>query len=101
MRMVVGPYSVKVEMVGEIFFDDRPVQRTYRPYVETRGLCKEVFDLRSVLADDADVISPRLVVALIFRIRGAEPAKRVCGKENAFGGIVTHHNLGPMYHGCG
>ena len=71
--------------------------------VQRSGLFQQSLHLRAVLAHDVQVVAAGLagpVGLLVELCHRAEAAKAVGGEEDFFGGLIAHHDLGPVDHRC-
>ena len=104
---VARPEQVLLEEIAEVAAPDETVQRADIGDVELCGLLQHRLHLRAVLAHDVGVVAAGLVdavgeeVDLIVEepaVEGAEAAEGVRGEEDFVGGVVGHHDLGPVHH---
>ena len=79
------------------------MERTYRLDVESGGLLEERLRLRTILADDADVVTTGFAVPAfrVFDVVRAELAETVGGEKNLIRGIIGYHHFRPMHHRSG
>ena len=71
--------------------------------VQRSGLFQQSLHLRAVLAHDVQVVAAGLagpVGLLVELCHRAEAAKAVGREEDFFGGLIAHHDLGPVDHRC-
>ena len=77
------------------------MQRADRRDVERRGFFQHTLHLRTVFADDTDIVTSGLVCPGLVRAGRAEFAEAVGGEEYLVGGVIGHNDLGPVHHGGG
>ena len=79
----------------EVFGKNFAVQGADFFDIQARRFFKYVLNLNAVFADDSDIISPRLVRPRRFRVKIAEFAERVRGKENFLLRTISEHDFPP------
>ena len=98
---VAGPQIVVVQVFAEVAGEDRAVQRADGGDVQRSGLFQQGLHLRAVLAHDVQVVAAGLagpVGLLVELCHSAEAAEAVGGEEDLLGGLIAHHDLGPVDH---
>ena len=97
---VAGPCVIQSDVVLQILFQHRSVQRADLVNLQGGSLLQDRLHLSAVLADDAEIVTPRFAgPVVIFRVQGAELAETVSGEQDLVRGVVGHHNLRPVDHG--
>ena len=100
--LVAGPQIVVVQVLAKVAGEDGAVERADGLDVQRSGLFQQSLHLRAVLAHDVQVVAAGLagpVGLLVELCHRAEAAKAVGGEEDFFGGLIAHHDLGPVDHG--
>ena len=82
----------------QILSQHRTVQRADNLNIQRCCHLEQSLHLRTVLADDADVIAACLTVPIFLYIQCAKLAEAVCREQNLIGSIICDHNFRPMYH---
>ncbi len=98
---IAAPNVVKSDVIGQIFRQNRTVERTNRCHIERSHLFQEILHLHAILAANVEIVTPRLARPLFVVRQHAKFAKRIGRKEQFFALFVRHYHLGPMHHGSG
>ena len=96
---VTRPGLIKVQVVTEIFLENRTVQRADRLNVKVCRFLKNCLYLCAVFADDPEIVSPRFACPVLLNVQSAELSETVRGEQNLIPGIIGHEDLWPVYHG--
>ena len=99
--LIAGPQIVVVQVLAKVAGEDGAVERADGLDVQRSGLFQQSLHLRAVLAHDVQVVAAGLagpVGLLVELCHRAEAAKAVGGEEDFFGGLIAHHDLGPVDH---
>ena len=101
LHPVAGPDVIQVQVVSQIFRQHRSVEGADDLNIQSRRLLEQSLHLRAVLAHDADIVPPGLVVPGLVRVQRAELAEAVGGEQHLVRAVIGHNDLRPMHHGCG
>ncbi len=82
----------------KIFFQNGSVQRADSADVVSGKFIQDRLDLHTVLSDNAEIISSRFVVPVVFHVQSAEFSKSVGGEKYFGEPVVGKHYFGPMHH---
>ena len=101
LGLVGGPGIVEVQVVAQILGEDGAVEGADGLNVQIGGLLEECLYLGTVLTHDADVVAAGLTGPVLLHVQSAELTEAVGGEQDLVGGVVGHHDLGPVDHGGG
>ena len=77
---------------------NRTVKRANGGNIKLSRLFEQTLHLSAVFSHDADIITARLVLPILFYVKSTEFAKSVRGEQNLVLAIVADHYLRPMHH---
>ncbi len=98
LHRIGRPGIVQVDIIAEIFGQHRPVQRADYADIKPRSLFQKSLHLRTVFADDADVVPSCLACPFFLRVERAELAEPIRGKQDFVRAVISHDNLRPVHH---
>ena len=85
--------------MAQIFFQNGTVQGADGLDIESSGNFQELLNLHAVFSNDTDEIAAGFVIPGFVNVQGSEFTETVGCEEDFVGAVVSHHNLGPVYHG--
>ena len=99
LRPIGGPDVILFQIVPQILLQHRPVEGADNGDVQGRGSLQQLLYLHPVLAHNANVVAPGLVVPVLGHIQRTELAEAVGGEQHLVRLLIADHHLRPVHHG--
>ena len=98
LRCVGGPGVIESDIMAKIFSEYRTMKRTDLLDIKCCSNFEKRLNLFSVFSYDTDEVTSCFVIPWLLYIERTEFAETVCGKQNFFCAVISHHNFRPVYH---
>ena len=99
--LVARPSIIKIDIIAKIFIQYRAVQGADDFNIKACRFFEERLHLRSVFANNTNVVATRFARPFFFDVESTEFSKAVGREKNLVGAIVGNDNLRPVYHRSG
>ena len=94
-----GPGIVQIQVITQIFFQNRAMQGTDHFNIQTGSLLQQFLHLSTVFTYNANVVTTCFVGPGLFHVQSTEFTKTVSRKQNFVMAIVSNDYFRPVNHG--